>query len=217
MLVVDLGELEGGARAIAFALGARHIGIVELALEPAARGERAPLAGLDPNLEIALARARASPCPLPRAVPDPSSRIICTSMPSRSPRSATRSRSHGNARRIASRMAQPASTRSARSRADAGIGDALLVAHREQLLDHAGDLTVAHPAAVDLAAVVALQPEMDAGDRGHGARRAEHVHVGVGRSPCVGREAASRTPRPRRSWSRTGRGRPACRRGARPA
>ena len=45
----------------------------------------------------------------------PSSRIICTSMPSRKPRSATRSRSQGNARRIASRMAQPASTKSARS------------------------------------------------------------------------------------------------------
>jgi hypothetical protein len=36
-------------------------------------------------------------------------------MPSRRPRSATRSRSDGHTRRIASRMAQPASTRSARS------------------------------------------------------------------------------------------------------
>ena len=34
MLVVDLDQLEGGARAVALALGARHIGIVELALEP---------------------------------------------------------------------------------------------------------------------------------------------------------------------------------------
>ena len=45
----------------------------------------------------------------------PSCRIILMSMPSRSPRSATRSRWQGKARRIASRMAHPASTRSARS------------------------------------------------------------------------------------------------------
>ena len=45
-----------------------------------------------------------------------SSRIISTSMPSRRPRSATRSRGNGKALRIASRMAQPASTRSARSK-----------------------------------------------------------------------------------------------------
>ena len=36
-LVVDLGELIGGARAEAFALGAHHIGIAELALQPGAR------------------------------------------------------------------------------------------------------------------------------------------------------------------------------------
>ena len=35
VLVVDLDQLVGGARAIALALGARDIGIVELALEPA--------------------------------------------------------------------------------------------------------------------------------------------------------------------------------------
>src|SRR5262249_7831341 len=36
-LIVDLGELEGRARAIAFALGARHIGIVDLTFEPGTR------------------------------------------------------------------------------------------------------------------------------------------------------------------------------------
>ncbi len=45
----------------------------------------------------------------------PSLRIISTSMPSRRPRSATRRRGNGNARRMASRIAQPANTRSARS------------------------------------------------------------------------------------------------------
>src|SRR5207253_9811951 len=51
MLGVDLGELEGGAGAKPFAFGARHIGIVELTLEPAFRGNRAALAGLDARLE----------------------------------------------------------------------------------------------------------------------------------------------------------------------
>ena len=36
-LVVDLGQLEGGARAKALALGARDVRIVELALEPSLR------------------------------------------------------------------------------------------------------------------------------------------------------------------------------------
>ena len=113
MLVVDLGELEGGARATALALGARHVRIVELALQPTARGLRLALV-LDADLEPPLARDRRSWSRSGRPH-TPSSRIICTSMPSRRPRSATRRRGHGNARRIASRMAQPASTRSARS------------------------------------------------------------------------------------------------------
>src|SRR5439155_22449723 len=51
MLGIDLGELEGGAGAKPFAFGARHIGIVELTIEPAFRGNRAPLAGLDSGFE----------------------------------------------------------------------------------------------------------------------------------------------------------------------
>src|SRR6185295_18214262 len=54
MLVVDLGELEGRARTEALALGARHVGIVELTLEPELRRHRFALA-LDPDLELALA------------------------------------------------------------------------------------------------------------------------------------------------------------------
>jgi hypothetical protein len=61
--------------------------------------------------------------------------------------------------------------------ADAGVGDAALVAHGEQPLDHTADLAVAHPAAVDAAALVARQFEIDARDRGHRARRAEHVQA----------------------------------------
>ena len=52
VLVVDLDQLEGGARAVALALGGGHVGIVELALEPALRGGRALLGGLQPHLEL---------------------------------------------------------------------------------------------------------------------------------------------------------------------
>ena len=67
--------------------------------------------------------------------------------------------------------------------ADAGVGDAVLVAHGEQPLDHAGDLAVAHPAAVDAAALVARQLEIDAGDGRDRARGAEQMQA-VDRPPC---------------------------------
>src|SRR5262249_39298477 len=113
MLVVDLDQLERGAAAKTFALGPRHVGIVELPLEPAPRGDRAALRRFQPRLEPAPVRFYHGALAARSQIPSP--RIICTSIPSRSPRSATRSRPQGNARRIASRMAQPASTRSARS------------------------------------------------------------------------------------------------------
>ena len=113
ILVVDLDQLVGGARAQALAPGARHIGVVELAFEPALLRDRAVLLRLEPHRQRPLvARRGHGAC---RGAQTSSARISSTSMPSRSPRSATRSRSHGNTRRIASRMAQPASTRSARS------------------------------------------------------------------------------------------------------
>src|SRR5262249_1626884 len=113
VLVIELHQLEGGPRAETFPLGAGDVRIVELALEPEFRRDRAALAALAPNLQRPLDAPVTSHCaPLHTR----SSRIICTSMPSRSPRSAMRRRVHGKARRIASRMAQPASTRSARSR-----------------------------------------------------------------------------------------------------
>src|SRR6185312_7569573 len=49
MLVVDLDQLEGGAGAQAFAPGARHIGIVELAFEPALLRDGALLLRLEPH------------------------------------------------------------------------------------------------------------------------------------------------------------------------
>ena len=57
MLVVDLDQLEGGARAKALALGARHVGIVELALEPELRE--------DCDLRLSLTRTLSSRSPRP--------------------------------------------------------------------------------------------------------------------------------------------------------
>jgi hypothetical protein len=55
VLVIDLGELERGARPKSLALGAHHIRIVELALQPKRGRKRALLGGLDPHLQRALA------------------------------------------------------------------------------------------------------------------------------------------------------------------
>ena len=85
--------------------------------------------------------------------------------------------------------------------ADAGIGDAAFVAHGEQPLDHARDLRVAHPAAVDAAAVVARQIEMDAGDRRHRARGAEQVQPRG--AAVLGARSGRRRPRPPRPSPRT--------------
>jgi hypothetical protein len=55
VLVVDLGELEGRAAAIALPLSRLDIRIVELALQPARRGELPALGGFDAHREAALA------------------------------------------------------------------------------------------------------------------------------------------------------------------
>ena len=98
ILVVDLDELERGARAIALALGPRDIGIVELALEPARLGDGAFLARSSPAAS-AIGRPSRPDLRLPpldrngiaSRVPDPttpSSLINSIRMPSRKPRSA---------------------------------------------------------------------------------------------------------------------------------
>src|SRR6185312_11769731 len=76
MLVIDLNQLEGRPAAKTFALGARHIRIVELPLQPELRGQRT-FARLYSDLEIAPAAARSHGvrASAPHA---PSSRIICT-------------------------------------------------------------------------------------------------------------------------------------------
>ncbi len=53
ILVVDLDQLVGRARAVALALGLRHIGIVELALQPELGRQLALAAGLDRDMQPA--------------------------------------------------------------------------------------------------------------------------------------------------------------------
>src|SRR5262249_27303564 len=116
-LVVELDELVGRARAIAFRLRPRHVRIVELALDPLlraflrllvlhARGEAAPAIAFSP---------RARPAPFAVILAHRRFAMSCMRTPSRRPRSATRIRAAGQTRRTASRMAPPATTRSARS------------------------------------------------------------------------------------------------------
>src|SRR5690606_28279053 len=130
VLLVNLQQLECRAGAVALKLGALHIGIVDMTLDPPAR-RGLQLALLDLLSELPAGavssdgrfRHRRVPCSS-RSVAGrcvrirrhtPSSAIMSVNMPSRRRLSATRMRGLGQRLRIASRMAQPASTRSARS------------------------------------------------------------------------------------------------------
>src|SRR5690606_26040479 len=115
--LVELAQLVGRAAAVAFGLGPLDIRIVELPLEPAHRRGRAPAAGLDAAVGVLAGTAHAEPCFSRRSAacvssPSASAAIRLRRMPSRIPRSATPSRSAGQMSRIASRIAQPATTRS---------------------------------------------------------------------------------------------------------
>ena len=70
---------------------------------------------------------------------------------------------------------------------DAIVVGALLIIHAEQAVDGGGDARILHPDAVDAAAVVTGEVEMDAGQRRHGARGAEQVHA-VEVAAMLGRE-----------------------------
>ncbi len=105
--------------------------------------------------------------------------------------------------RIASRMAQPASTRSARSAPMQGLATRAWKSQPSSFSIMASTFGVVHPQPVDAAAVVAFEAEMHAGQRRHRAGGAEQV------------EARRRT-----SHGRAGRGPrslPACRRRRRPS
>src|SRR3546814_185543 len=103
--LIKLDKLVGRARPIALRPRLVHIGIVQLPLQPTGGGGAATARGLDALLH-----------PIDRHQKMcPSRTIIARNMPSRMPRSATFSSLAGQASNIASNMAQPATTRSARS------------------------------------------------------------------------------------------------------
>ena len=96
--LVELQQLVGGTAAVVLRLGAPDVRVVQLPFEPARRGDFAALGSLDPLHSS-----------------QPSRAISERKMPSRMPRSATPRFSAGQISMIASRIAQPATTRSARS------------------------------------------------------------------------------------------------------
>ena len=209
----DLDQLVGGARAPALALGLRDEGIVELALQPQRRGERALARGAHARLQrpAALAPRPAgghAQAPAARACgPTRSARIICVRMPSRRPRSAMRMRSAGKWR--ADRLENRATRQHEVGAldADAAVGGAFGVAHALQPRHRGVDLGARQPQAVDRAAVVARQIEMHAGDGGHRSRRCPAG--GSGRIAGARRRARRRAPALRRrsaSWRRKSRG-----------
>ena len=79
---------------------------------------------------------------------------------------------------MASRMAQPASTRSARSAPMQGLAARSSKLMAMSSADDSRHFAVGQPAAVDAPAVIALEPQKHAGDRRDRAGRAEHVKIG---------------------------------------
>ncbi len=142
-------------------------------------------------------RGPAAPSPFPavtRSAPRPSSiaaalgprrcggadrRGSCrSSMPSRSPRSATTICGAGQIRWMAAKIAQPGSTKSARSGADARMARQPVPPQRAQrcqrgLAASSRDSTTPSTSA----AAIARQPQHDAGQRGDRARGAEQPHA----------------------------------------
>ena len=124
MPVVDLGKLEGGARAIAFAFGARDIRIVELAIEP--QFGRQACASCRALTRVFTPRSRRAPDPVGAHHLD---------------QHALAQTAIGNAQPPAGECAADRFQDGAAGEheigalgADTGIGDALLVSHGEQAL-----------------------------------------------------------------------------------
>src|SRR4029453_7687999 len=188
VLVVDLDELEGGATAKTLALGARHVGVVELPLEPKLRRQRAALTRFDSDLERTLAwggvhfaagfglRLRAT-IRLGRtrlAIPHP---VVAHHLHQHAfaqpavgdPQPLTGKRAADGVENCATGEHEVGALG-----ADAGVGDTIFVAPAQQTFDHARHFVVDHPAAIDAAALVTSELEVHTGDRGYRTRRAEH-------------------------------------------
>src|SRR5690606_32881807 len=117
--VVELAQLEGSPRTVAEPLRLGHVRVVELALQPAGGGGGSPACRADPYRRRAAGSGFTAPAhsaDLPPQTTRPSAAMRVNRIPSRTPRSATRREPTGHIAQIAARMAQPATTRSARSR-----------------------------------------------------------------------------------------------------
>ena len=220
--VVDLDQLVGGARAIALGLGALHVGVVEVALQPAARrflqaallldaGAAARASAAGRASRLAAHRPPLGPAAAARRLPRPSARSACL----RAGRGRRRAGARlGQTRRIASRMAQPASTRSARSAPMQGLATRASKSQPSSVSIIASTFGALHPQPVDAAAVVALEAEMDAGQRGHRAGGAEQMEARPLRRwsrrwrPSKSHEHARRRRRPSRRTTRRDTSRP---------
>jgi hypothetical protein len=140
----------------------------------------------------------------PRRHAPSASAINSDRMPSRRPRSATRSRSTAS---DADRLEDGAAGEHEVGpiRPDAGVGDArreIPGEKRATMRRHRGRI---HPQPVDAPPVIPIEFEMHAGERRHGARRAEQVEAAAAcdmLEPIRGRETLSSIARRDRPWRR---------------
>ena len=102
-----------------------------------------------------------------------------SSMPSRSPRSATITRGAGHSRTIAANTAQPGSTKSTRSGPDAGMRLQPLPAQRPQIGQRRVGRLGGQHRAVHQRPAIARQPQRHAGQGGDRAAGAEQLHAAV--------------------------------------
>src|SRR6516162_4209475 len=206
MLIVDLYQLEGGAGAKTFALGARHVRVVELSFEPALRRRRTALARFEADLERALAGIRIHSDPTfgsdmalyGHDQPKSRHRPVATPhaiLAHHLNQHAFAQPAVGHPQPLTGEGAPDGVENGATGKhqvrtlgTDASIGDAIFVAPGQQAFDHARHFIIDHPAAVDAATLVASQLEMDAGDRRYRARRAEQVDVAVAKPAVLGHE-----------------------------
>src|SRR5436190_5047001 len=177
--LVDLDQLEGGARAIAETMRFGDIGIIQLTAEPFGRGRLPPPRRPDPNRErpgtVPAAPRTSTPAlahPLLRAALHQleqdalADAAIGNAQPADRPGGADRIEDGAAAQHQVGALA-----------ADAGIGGATFDVEPSEMARHQLDLIEGQHAAVDKGADVARQGEMHPGQCRYRAGTAEHLHL----------------------------------------
>src|SRR5262249_49959222 len=184
-LVVELQELEGGARAVAALAGLGDIRVVELALQPALRGDGAPARGPDAHRGAPAGRA----APLVRrhggSILPLAERIgFAVGLAHEVHQHALAQAAVGDAhlRRLplpAHRFENGAAGQRQVGPVAADAGPAGQVGDRQgrELVADAQDLGAGDARTVDHGAVVTLQSEVVGADGGDGARHADHLDL----------------------------------------